>query len=50
MDIVHLSAARHQGRGREVAGMPLHLQPQPPRSDDHPGGVPSLSEKEQAFG
>ena len=28
--------------------MPLHLQPQPLRSDDYPDGLPNLSEKEQA--
>ena len=34
--------------GRKVPGMPSHLQPQPLRSDDHPDGLPSLSEKDKA--
>ena len=41
--------ALHRGlRGRKVHGMPSHLQPQPLRSDDHPDGLPALSEKGKA--
>ena len=40
--------ASPRARGRKVPGMPLHLQPQPLRSDDYPDGLPNLSEKEQA--
>ena len=30
-----------------MAGIPLHMQPQPLRSDDYPDGLPMLGEKEQ---
>lgn len=30
-----------------MAGIPLHMQPQPLRSDDYPEGLPMLGEKEQ---
>ena len=51
--IIHAHCAPSCGtasraRGRKVPGMPLHLQPQPLRSDDYPDGLPNLSEKEQA--
>jgi len=37
-----------RARGRKVHGMPSHLQPQPLRSDDHPDGLPALSENGKA--
>ena len=30
-----------------MAGIPLHKQPQPLRSDDHPDGLPNLSDAER---
>ena len=43
--IIHAHCAPSCGtasraRGRKVPGMPLHLQPQPLRSDDYPDGLP----------
>ena len=50
--IVHAHCAPSCGtasraRGRRVAGVPFHLQPQPLRSDDFPDGLPGLSDKDQ---
>ena len=51
--IVHAHCAPSCGtasraRGRKVAGVPMHMQPQPLRSDDFPDGLQSLSEKDQS--
>jgi len=36
-----------RARGSKVAGIPLHKQPQPLRSDDHPDGLPNLGDAER---
>ena len=36
-----------RARGRKIAGIPAHKQPQPLRSDEHPDGLPNLSETER---